>query len=85
MKSLPKVLPDYTIRKSTKLPFAVRHEELPGMFIIPREGEELSFGIYDQPGGNLSGTYCLKAMGSISIHGVRGVEIASQYIGTGEQ
>ena len=82
MKSLPKVLPDYIIRRSAELPFAVRHEELPGMFIVPKEGEELSFGMYDQPEGTLSGTYCLKVMGAVSIHGIRGVEIASQYIGS---
>ena len=85
MKSLPKVLPDYIIRRSAEPPFAVRHEELPGMFIVPKEGEELSFGMYDQPEGTLSGTYCLKVMGAVSIHGIRGVEIVSQYISSDGQ
>lgn len=85
MKNLPKVLPDYIIRRSAELPFAVRHEELPGMFIVPKEGEKLSFGMYDQPEGKLSGAYCLKVMGTVSIHGIRGVEIASHYIGSDGQ
>lgn len=82
MKSLPKVLPDYIIKRSTEPPFAVRHEELPGMFIVPKEGEKLSFGMYDQPEGKLSSAYYLKVIGSVSIHGIRGVEIVSQYIGS---
>ena len=80
MKNLPKILPDYTIRRSSEPPFAVRHEELPGMFIVPREGEKLSFAMYDQPAGNLSGIYHLAVKGAVAIHSVRGVEIASQYI-----
>lgn len=85
MKNLPDVLPDYIIKRSARSPFAVRHEELPGMFIVPKEGEKLSFGMYDQPEGKLSGVYCLKVMGAVSIHGIRGVEIASQYIGSDGQ
>ena len=82
MKRLPQVLPDYTIKKSTEPPFAVRHEELPGMLIFPRKGEKLSFGMYDQPEGKQSGTYYLKVVGDVIIHGIRGIEIATQYIGS---
>lgn len=80
MKNLPQSLPPYTITGSSLPPFAVRHEELPGMLIVPRVGEQLSFGMYDLPGRNLSGIYHLKVTGSVEIHGVRGVEIASQYL-----
>ena len=85
MKNLPNVLPNYIIKRSAEPPFEVRHEELPGMFIVPKEGENLSFGMYDQTEGNLTGTYCLKVNGAVSIHGIRGVEIASQYIGSNGQ
>lgn len=78
--NLPLLLPDYTIRPSSQPPFAVRHEELPGMLIIPRIGEELSFGMYDLPERKRSGVYHLKVVGEVVIHGIRGVEIASQYL-----
>lgn len=79
-KKLPLTLPEYTIKSSSEPPFAVRHEELPGMLIIPRAGEELSFGMYDLPDRKQSGVYHLKVTGRIAIHGVRGVEIASRYL-----
>lgn len=80
MKNLPMVLPDYTIKSSSQPPFAVRHEELPGMLIIPRIGEKLSFGMYDLPERKQSGVYHLKVTGGVAVHGVCGVEIASQYL-----
>ncbi|HBA47629.1 MAG TPA: hypothetical protein DCZ91_07475 [Lachnospiraceae bacterium] len=82
MKNLPEILPDYTITKSSQPPFAVRHEELPGMLIVPRMGEKLSFGMYDLPERKLTGTYHLAVTGNVSIHGVRGVEISSEYLDT---
>ena len=80
MKNLPKILPDYTITKSSQPPFAVRHEEVPGMLIIPRIGEKLSFGMYDLPERKLTGLYHLAVTGNVIIHGIRGVEIASEYL-----
>lgn len=85
MKHLPQVLPDYTIRRSAKPPFEVRHEELPGMLIIPREGEKLSFGMYDQPERKQSGMYHMEVTGAVVVHGIRGVEIASQYVGSDDE
>lgn len=82
MKNLPLTLPEYTIKKTDLPPFAVRHEELPGMLIIPRAGEELSFGMYDLPERKRSGVYHLKVTGEVIIHGIRGAEIASQYLGS---
>lgn len=78
--ALPLMLPEYAIKSSSQPPFAVRHEELPGMLIVPRAGEELSFGMYDLPERKRSGVYHLKVMGGIDVHGVRGVEIASRYL-----
>lgn len=80
MKNLPQSLPDYTITGSSLPPFAVRHEELPGMLIVPRIGEKLSFGMYDLPGRGLSGVYHLEVTGGVELHGIRGVEIDSQYL-----
>lgn len=77
--SLPEVMPAYTITKSEKPPFAVRHEELPGMLIIPRKDEKLTFGMYDIPGRKMSGVYYLEVSGEIVIHGIRGTEISSDY------
>jgi len=50
------------------------------MLIIPRIGEELSFCMYDLPERKRSGVYHLKVVGEVVIHGIRGVEIASQYL-----
>ena len=85
MKHLPQVLPDYTIRRSARAPFEVRNEELPGLLIIPREGEKLSFGMYDQPERKQSGIYHLEVTGAVVVHGIRGVEIASRYVGSDDE
>ena len=85
MKNLPEILPKYTIEKSEKTPFEVRHEELMGLLIVPRLGEKLSFGMYDMPERNKTGEYRLQVTGEVDIHGVRGVEIAAQYFEKGEQ
>lgn len=81
MKNLPLTLPEYAIEISSGTPFAVRHEELPGMLIVPRAGEKLSFGIYDLPERKRNGIYHLEVVGSVEVHGVCGVEIKSQYTG----
>jgi len=54
MKRLPEYLPEYKIELSNKGVFAVRHEELPGMHIIPKRHEKLSFGMYDFPAKKLT-------------------------------
>lgn len=79
MKKFPEMMPEYVITKSEKLPFSVRHEELPGMMIIPRTGEKVQFGTYDFPNRKLSGIYRLEATNHIVIHGIEGVEISSVY------
>lgn len=79
MKTLPTYLPEYTIEKSNLVPFAIVHEELPGMFIIPRMGESISFGMYDMPERKRSGVYDLRINGKIVLHGIEGVSIQKQY------
>ena len=79
MKKLPKYLPEYKIEKSELAPFDVVHEELPGMFIIPRIGESISFGMYDMPLRKQNGAYQLSVNGKISLHGIEGVSIQKNY------
>ena len=79
MKKLPEHLPEYQIIKSDLAPFNVIHEELPGMFIIPRMGETVSFGIYDMPERNQNGIFQLNVTGKIAVHGIEGVTIQKKY------
>ena len=79
MKKMPKYMPKYEITRMNAEPFAVKHEELPGMFIVPRIGEERSFSLYDLPEWKQDGVYRLTVKGNIVIHGVKGVEIESEY------
>jgi len=76
---MPEMIPDYQIMKLDLVPFAVKHEELPGMMIVPKLGEECSFALYDFPEKGQSGIYKLKVVGKVAIHGVQGVEIESEY------
>lgn len=79
MKKLPEILPEYTIEQLDKAPFEVVHEELPGMFIIPRMGEMLSFAMYDFPSREQNGFYKMSVTGKIQLHGVEGVIIQKEY------
>lgn len=79
MKKLPELLPEYQIIKSDLAPFNVIHEELPGMFIIPRMGETVSFGIYDMPERNQNGIFQLNVTGKIAVHSIEGVTIQKKY------
>ena len=79
MKKWPEMMPSYQITKLDMEPFTVKNEELPGMFIIPKRREECSFALYDFPERKQSGVYKLKVVGDVVIHGVRGVEIESEY------
>lgn len=79
MKKLPVYLPEYEIEKSDLVPFSVIHEELPGMFVIPRMGETISFGMYDMPERKRNGIYELSVNGRIVLHGIEGVTIQKRY------
>ena len=79
MKKLPAYLPTYKIEKSNLPPFAVVHEELPGMFVIPRLGETVSFGMYDMPERKQNGVYELSVNGTVVLHGIEGVAVQKHY------
>ena len=79
MKKLPDILPEYKIVKSDLAPFSVIHEELPGMFVIPRMNESVSFGMYDMPERKQNGMYNLSVTGKVILHGIEGVSIKKSY------
>ena len=51
MKEMPNTLPKYTVRRLDKQPFSVKWEELQGWMIVPKLGEKLRWGLYEQPTG----------------------------------
>lgn len=75
MNKLPEIMPEYKITASDKPPFAVVWEELMGWFLIPREGEKLSWGMYDMPEGRLTESDEMAVVGRAEVHGIEGVEI----------
>lgn len=78
MKKLPFILPDYTIEKSEKEPFSVKWEELMGWFLVPKEGERLSWGMYDMPSRQCDYIYDMKVTGRAMVHGIEGVELVAE-------
>ena len=80
MKNLPEYLPEYTIEKADMPLFSVKWEELQGWQIIPRIGEQLTWGLYDMPSRKRTEYTEIKVVGKAEIHGIEGVEIvAVQY------
>lgn len=75
MKKLPEILPEYRIQKSEQEPFPVVWEELWGMFIIPREGERLTWARYDPDTCKCVEWSEMAVLGKAQVHGVEGVEI----------
>lgn len=78
MKTLPKLLPNYTIEKSEEAPFSVKWEELMGWFLVPKLGESLSWGMYDMPSRKCSHVYDMKVTGKAMVHGIEGVELTAR-------
>lgn len=78
MKRLPEYLPVYTIEVSTETPFSVKWEELMGWFLVPKLGEELSWGMYDIPSRKCNHIYDLKVTGKAKVHGIEGVELTAR-------
>ena len=76
-KKIPEVLPEYTIVKSGKEPFSVKWEELQGWLLVPREGETLTWGLYDMPSGKRTEYTEMKMLGRAEVHGIEGVEISA--------
>lgn len=75
MTKLPEILPDYTIIPTSEEPFSVVCEELDGWLLVPREGERLSFGLYDMPKRARTEYADLEVVGRAEVHGIAGVEI----------
>ena len=74
MKKIPERMPEYKIARSEKETFAVKWEELWGLFIIPREGEKLVWSSYERD-GVLSEWGELNVSGKAEIHGVECMEV----------
>ena len=74
MKNLPEILPEYTIRVTGEAA-PILCEELMGWFIVPRVGEKLSWGMYDQPTRRCTYYYDKEVVGKAVIHGLDCVEI----------
>ncbi len=75
MKTLPKILPEFKIVKTEKPPFPVKWEEIMGWFLVPREGEVLSWAMYDMPHKSIGEICEMKVIGKAEVHGIEGVEI----------
>ncbi len=78
MKRLPEYLPAYIIEESKEVPFSVRWEELMGWFLVPKLGEELSWGMYDMPSRKCNHIYDLRVTGKAKVHGIEGVELTAR-------
>ncbi|MBR6664093.1 MAG: sigma-70 family RNA polymerase sigma factor [Lachnospiraceae bacterium] len=78
MKKLPEYLPVYTIEASKEAAFDVKWEELMGWFLVPKLGEELSWGMYDIPSRKCNHIYDLKVTGKAKVHGIEGVELTAR-------
>jgi len=78
MKRLPEYLPAYIIEESKEVPFSVRWEELMGWFLVPKLGEELSWGMYDMPSRRCNHIYDLRVTGKAKVHGIEGVELTAR-------
>ncbi|MGI6238300.1 MAG: RNA polymerase sigma factor [Christensenellales bacterium] len=75
MKNLPERMPDYTMTRLDDAPFAVRFEEAPGLFIVPRLGEEIEWAMYDFPERTRTNHMTVRVAGKASVHGEAGVEV----------
>ncbi len=77
MKTLPEILPEFKIKKINKPPFEVKWEELMGWFLVPKEGEKLSWAMYDMPHKKRGEVCQMSVVGKAEVHGIEGVEIRS--------
>lgn len=75
MKKLPEIIPEYTIKKSTEAPFSVKWEELRGLFIVPKIGEKLIWGIYEIDTKKCFEWGEMEVIGKAMVHEIEGVEI----------
>lgn len=75
MKKLPELIPEYKIEASTEAPFAVKWEELWGLFIVPKIDEELKWGHYEADTKKRSEWGEITVIGRAIVHEIEGVEI----------
>ena len=78
MSKLPKILPEYTIIKTDETPFDCKWEELQGWMLVPKLGENLTWGMYDMPERKINGEYKLQVTGRATVHGIEGVAIKAE-------
>jgi len=78
-KIFPKFMPTLTIEKINDLPFSVHLEEIPGLLIIPRIGEKLSFAFYDDPDKNYTGMHTMNCVREAVVHGIPCVQVEVDY------
>jgi len=77
MIKIPDILPEYKIAETDLAPFSVVCKELQGWPIIPRVGENCTWGIYDMPSRKRTEYTEMKVVGKAQIHGIEGVEISA--------
>lgn len=77
MTKLPEFMPEYSIRPVAAEPFPVVWEELMGWLIVPKLGERLSWGLYDQPSRRRTEYTDMRVIGRAEVHGIEGVEISA--------
>lgn len=75
IEMMPKIMPKYTIKKSNDVPFSVKWEEIMGWFIVPKEGESISWAMYEFPSRERTEHMYEKVIGKAEVHGIEGVEI----------
>lgn len=75
MKKLPEVMPEYSIKWKEDAPFPVKWEEVMGWFIVPRQGEKLSWAMYDFPEKKRTELVDMRVVGKAAVHGEEGVEV----------
>lgn len=77
MNKLPEILPAYKIEKSVLKPFSVKWQELQGWLLVPRLGEKLTWGLFEQPSGKRTEYTEMNVIGKAEVHGIEGVEISA--------
>lgn len=75
---LPEFMPEYRIETCGEAPFSVKWEELMGWFLVPKLGEELTWGMYDMPSRRCHSIYEMKVTGRAMVHGIEGVELTAR-------
>lgn len=77
MSKLPNKLPEYKISVLSQPPFIVKCEELQGLSIIPKLGEEVTWGLYDFATKKCEEFSEVCVVGKAEVHGIEGIEIRS--------